>query len=141
MPCISLHTIKFGLYMNLRCWRKTLINLLNLTNSVSNFNNIGSETEKSGIKSTYRGGKACWQVIMWSWKPNEARNSRHVDMCTCELTRHVDTWVHQHTRHVWHVRHINTPGMLTREHKSMQRKLAHEKVSMQDMLTCERVDT
>ena len=32
--------------------RKTLIELLNLANSVYNFNNNGSETEISGIKTT-----------------------------------------------------------------------------------------
>ena len=38
-PFLSLHIInKLGLYLNLCCWKKTLINLLNLTNSVYNFN-------------------------------------------------------------------------------------------------------
>ena len=32
--------------------RKTTNKLLNLANSVYNFNNSGSETEKSGIKTT-----------------------------------------------------------------------------------------
>ena len=45
--------------MNSRYWRKILIKLLNLTNSVYNLNNNGSETEKSGIKSTLWNSKAC----------------------------------------------------------------------------------
>ena len=49
--------------MNSRYWGRTVIKFLNLTNSVYNFNNNGSETEKSGIKTTYWEGKACWQVI------------------------------------------------------------------------------
>ena len=44
-----------------------------------NFNNDGSETEKSGIKAIYCRGKACWQMIKSSNKPREAGNSRHVD--------------------------------------------------------------
>ena len=54
--------------MNSRYWAKTLIALLKLTNSVYNFKNNGSETEKNDIKTTYWGGKAGWQVIMWSRK-------------------------------------------------------------------------
>ena len=69
---------KLGLYMNSRYWGKALIKLLNLTNSVYNVNNNGSETEKSGIKTTYWGGQACWQVITWSRKSCEERNSKHV---------------------------------------------------------------
>ena len=56
--------------------------LLNLPNSVYNFNSNGNETEKSGIKTTYWGGKACWQVITWSHKSCETKEN------------HVDTWVH-----------------------------------------------
>ena len=48
--------------MNSRYWGKS-IKLLNYTNSVYNFNNNGSEIEKSALKTTYCGGKACWQVI------------------------------------------------------------------------------
>ena len=44
--------------MNSRYWWKTLIKLLDLTNSVYNFNNNGNETEKSDIKFTYWVGKA-----------------------------------------------------------------------------------
>ena len=54
--------------MNSRYWAKTLIALLNLTNSVYNFKNNGSETEKSDFKTTYWVGKAGWQVITWSRK-------------------------------------------------------------------------
>ena len=39
--------------MNSRYWRKTLIEHLNLTNSMYNFNNNDSKTEKCGIKTTY----------------------------------------------------------------------------------------
>ena len=38
--------------MNSRYWGKTVIKLLNLTNSVYNFSNNGSETENSGIKTS-----------------------------------------------------------------------------------------
>ena len=43
---------KFGLYMNSRYWGKTVIKLLNLTYSVYNFSNNGSETKNSGIKTS-----------------------------------------------------------------------------------------
>ena len=39
--------------MNSRYWGKTLIKLLNLINTVYNFNKNDSETEKSGIKTTH----------------------------------------------------------------------------------------
>ena len=38
--------------MNSRYWGKTVIKLLNLTNSVYNFINTDSETESSGIKTS-----------------------------------------------------------------------------------------
>ena len=38
--------------MNSRYRGKTIIKLLNLTNSVFNFSNNGSETENSGIKTS-----------------------------------------------------------------------------------------
>ena len=53
--------------MNSRYWWKTLIKLLNLTNSVYNFNNNGNETEKSDIKFTYWVGKAYLQVTQTVW--------------------------------------------------------------------------
>ena len=86
--------------MNLHCWRKT-IKLLNLTNSVSNFNNNGSETEESGIKSTYRGGKACWSRGHGSQMRQETQGMltcAHVssqDTLTCEYISTqgmCDTW-------------------------------------------------
>ena len=47
--------------MNSRYWEKTSIKLSkNLTNSVYNFSNNDSETEKNGIKITNWEGKACW---------------------------------------------------------------------------------
>ena len=46
----------------------------NLTSSVYNINNNDSETEKSGTKTN----NAYWQVIEWSHKPREARNSIHI---------------------------------------------------------------
>ena len=85
--------------MNSRYWGK-LIKLLNYTNSVYNLNNNGSEIEKSALKTTYYGGKACWQVIRWSPKPYEARDSRHVDTWALEFVHHVVTWVDKHARHV-----------------------------------------
>ena len=42
---------KLGLYMNSFYWRKTVIKLLSLTNSVYNFSNNGSETENKRIKT------------------------------------------------------------------------------------------
>ena len=49
----SLHIInKVVLYMNSRYWGRTVIKLLNLTNSVYNFSNNGSETENSDIKTS-----------------------------------------------------------------------------------------
>ena len=48
---LSLYVINnLGLYTNSCYWRKTLIKLSNLTNSVYNFNNNGSETEKVAPK-------------------------------------------------------------------------------------------
>ena len=56
---LSLHIInKLRLYLNSRYCGKTLIKLFNLNNSEYNFNNNDSETEKSGVKTTYCGGKA-----------------------------------------------------------------------------------
>ena len=52
--------------------------LLHPTNNVYNFKNNAIETENGGIKTTYSGDKACCQVIMWSRKPFEARDLRHV---------------------------------------------------------------
>ena len=78
-PLLSLHIInKLELNMNSHYWGKALIKLLKLTNSVYNFNNNGRETEDNGIKTTYCGGKACWQVITWTYKPCKARDSNHV---------------------------------------------------------------
>ena len=45
--------------MNSRYCEKTLMKLLNFINNVYNFNNNGSETEKSTIKTTNWGAKAC----------------------------------------------------------------------------------
>ena len=45
--------------MNSRYWEKTSIKLLQLTDSVYNFSNNDSETEKSDFKTTYWGCKAC----------------------------------------------------------------------------------
>ena len=118
--------------MNSRYWGTTLIKLLNLTNSVYNFNNNGSETGKNAMKTAYWRGKACWQVIVWPYKPCEARDSRHVDRWARELASHVDTWVH---KHAWDVdtlarEHLNTQGILAHEHVSTQGTLAREQVSM-----------
>ena len=40
------------------------------------FNGSGSETEKSGIKTTHWGDIACWQMITWSHKSCEATESQ-----------------------------------------------------------------
>ena len=39
--------------MNLRYWRKTVIELSNLISNLYDFNSNGSETAKSGIKTTH----------------------------------------------------------------------------------------
>ena len=73
--------------MNSLYWRKILIKFSNPTNSVYNFNNNVSETEKSRIKTTLlsrqgilagdhvvkqamwgKGLKACWYMSMWARK-------------------------------------------------------------------------
>ena len=43
----------------------SIYEILNLTNSVYNFNSK-IEIEKNGIKTTYWVGKSCWQVITLS---------------------------------------------------------------------------
>ena len=133
---MSLHIInKLGLYINSRYWGKILIKLLNLTNSVHNFNNNGSETEKSDIKTTYRVSKACWQVFMWSCKSCEVKDLRHDGTWARELASHVDTWVRKHPT-CWYVRHVSTQGMLAREQVSTQDTIAREHVSTQDTRAC-----
>ena len=81
--------------MNSRYWAKAVIKLLNLTNSVYNFSNNGSETENSGIKT--------------STLPREhvsvqgALAHEHVStqgMWVREHAKHVGTWARKHTRHV-----------------------------------------
>ena len=54
--------------MNSRYWGKTVIELLNLTNSVCNFSNNGSKTEKSGIKASTLARKNGRHVGMWARK-------------------------------------------------------------------------
>ena len=128
---LSLHVIiKPELHMNSGYWGKTLIKLLNLTNSV--FNNNDSETEKRGIRTTYWGGKAYWQDITWSHKPCEGKES-HTDLWVTKAlkahwhastqdtllhvwrkhAKHLGTWARKHARHIgtWtrkHARHVST---------------------------------
>ena len=102
--------------MNSRCWGKTLIKLLNLTNSVYNFNNNGSETGKSGIKTT----KESQDVGRWS----RGHASR----------------VRQGTQGMLVHKHVSSQITLTREYISMQCMLtsqASEHVRMQGMLARE----
>ena len=111
--------------MNSRYWEKTLIKLLKLTNSVYNFNNNGSETEKIGIKTSMLAGdhvvtQAVQDTLTREYistqgmLTREARkHSRHVCTWTQEHTKHVGTWARKHARHVamWarkHARHAVT---------------------------------
>ena len=127
--------------MNSRYWGETLTELPNLTNSVYKLNNNVRETEKSGVTTTYKTGRACCQVITWLRNPCLVRDSRYIehessqDMFTCEAceqSRHVDTWARKHPRHVgtwafknarycstWARKHIRHVG--TRAHKEVRR--------------------
>ena len=98
----------------------------NLTNSVYKLNNNVSETEKSGITTTYKTGRACCQVITWLRNPCLVRDSRYIenegsqDMFTreaCEQSRHVGS------------EHVSIQDMLVREHLSTQGTVALEHVS------------
>ena len=129
--------------MNSCYWGETLVKLLNLTNSVHNFNNNGSETEKVASKLPTEEAR---HVNRWSCdhaKPYKARDSRHVGTWSGERASHVDTRVDKHARHVdlWgskHSRHVGTWARETQitlalEHVSTQGLLARERVfSMQD---------
>ena len=54
--------------MNSRYWEKTVTKLLNLTSSVYNFSNNGSETEKRGIKTRMLAGdQVVTQVVPGTW--------------------------------------------------------------------------
>ena len=85
---------KFGLYMNSRYWEKTAIKLLNLTNSVYNFSNNGSETKNSEIKTS-----------------TLARE--HVSTQGTLAPGHIST---QGTLVRKHARHVITQNTLAREH-------------------------
>ena len=116
---LSLHIInKLWLHMSSLYWGKTLIKPLNLTQSVYNVANNGSETEKRSIRTINWGDKVCWQVITWSDKPHKARYSRHVDVWAWELTIHLDTRAFKYARHAytWAEEHENHVGTLGREH-------------------------
>ena len=77
---------------------------------------------KSGIKTTYLGGKTCCWVITWLNQPCE----RKVTMSMLGmLTRD----------------YISTQGMLARKHESTQSTLAHEHISTQGTLVPEHVST
>ena len=83
--------------MNSRHWKKTVIKLLNRTNSVYNFSNNGSETENSGIKPSTLARK----------------HARHVSTqgtLAREHVRHDGKWA-RNSR--WYV---STQGTLAREH-------------------------
>ena len=115
--------------MNLRYWGKILFKLLKLTHSVYNFNNNGSETGKSGIKTTYWGGKACWR-----W-PHGHTN------CVKKGTQDMLTHEHVSSQATLVCEYISTQGMLTREHVSAQGTLAREYVSRQGTLAHEHAST
>ena len=94
--------------MNSRHWKKTVIKLLNRTNSVYNFSNNGSETENSGIKPSTLARK----------------HARHVSTQDTLAREHVGTQgilARKHVRHDgkwarnsrWYV---STQGTLAREH-------------------------
>ena len=97
--CISFnptsHLNKLCLYMNSRYWRKTVIKLLNLTYSVYNFSNNGSETESSGIKTSTLALEHVSAQDTWACK-----HARHVNMWARKHARDVGTWARKHARHV-----------------------------------------
>ena len=133
--------------MNSRYWGEKLIELPNLTNSVYKLNNNVSETEKSGITTTYKTGRACCQVITWLRNPCLVRDSRYIenessqDMFTGEACeqfkarwqwarkhpRHVGTWALKHARHcgTWARKHIRQ--VATRAHKEVRRVVTWER--------------
>ena len=110
---------------------KTLIKLLNLTNNVYKFNSNGSETKKSGIKTTYWGDKTCWHlagdhvVTQAVWGKGKPR-------------WHMSTVAPKTS---WHVRYISTQGRLARDHKSTQGTLARKYVRTKDTLAHQHVST
>ena len=117
--------------MNSRFSGKTLIKLLNLTNSVYKFNSNGCETKKSGIKTTYWGRKTCWQLAgdhvvtqaVWGkGKPRWHMNTLAPNVC-------------------WHVRYVNTQDRLARDQKSKQRTLARKHVRTKRTLARQHVST
>ena len=117
--------------------------------------------KKVASKLRIGGDKACCQVIMWSRKPFEAKDWRHVGTWARESAGHVDTWVHKPARHVeicarehakqvckWVCKHARHFGTRARKHarqvgtwhESAQSTLVHEDVSMQDKLACKHVN-
>ena len=100
--------------MNLRYWRKSVIKLLNLTNSVYNFSNNGSEAENSGIKTS---------TLAREHLSTQDRLAREYRSTQGTLARE----------------HVNKQGTLAREHVSTQDTLAREHESSQGTLACEHV--
>ena len=90
--------------MNSRYWGKTVIKLLNLTNSVYNFSNNGNKTENSGIKTSML-----------------ARE--HVS------TQGTLEREHMSTHDTLAREHVSKQDTLSREHISTQNTLAHEYMS------------
>ena len=84
-------------------WVKTLFKFSNLTNSVYNFSNNGSETKKMASKLL-------------------TEETRHVGRWSPGNTSHVKQW----TQGKLAYDHVSSYGTLTREHVSTQGMLARE---------------
>ena len=101
--------------MNSRYSRKKLTKLLNPTNSLYNFNNNSSETEKSGVKIIYWEAKHIGRWSRgWTSPMRQGTKDKLAHEHARELASHADTWVHKHARHadtrgtlalkaLWHV--------------------------------------
>ena len=146
---------------------KTLIKFSNFTNSVYNFNNNSSKSEKMASRllteeirhvGRWSRGNASHvrqeTQVMWEcdYVTSHGTLSRehistqefwHVssqDTSTHEYVNTQGTWARRYTRHVgtWAV---STQGTLAREHVSTQGTLAREHVSTQGTLAHEHVST
>ena len=94
--------------MNSCYWGKTVIKLLNYTNSVYHFSNNGSETEKSDIKTSMLARE---HVSAQGTQGTLAR--KHA--CTLEREN-------ASTQGTLAREHVSTQGTLTREHISLRRE-------------------
>ena len=102
--------------MNSCYWGKTVIKLLNYTNSVYHFSNNGSETEKSGIKTSMLAREHV------SAQSTLAR--KHVSAQGTLARKHACTLARENasTQGTLAREHVSTQGTLTREHISLRRE-------------------